>query len=138
MPIALRCARWPEAEAVNGYFLLAGVASLAVFATHTFVGGRLFARPLLAADGLHRVVRLTLYYCWHLVTLMLAVMSAAFLFAGWFAQHVALAAAFTMLAAGCSAVSLAIIVHHRAPLLRMPQWAFFAVVALLGVIGLLQ
>ena len=48
---------------------------------HTVLGGREIARPLIEARGVSRVVRFTHYYCWHLVTAVLALMTAAFAWA---------------------------------------------------------
>lgn len=120
---------------MNLFYLLAGIAALTVLATHVFVGGRLFVRPLLAEEHLHRVTRLTLYYCWHLVTLLIAAIAALYLLAAvaphW--QHLAITA--TVLAASASLLSLLIIIAWRQRPWRMPQWLFFAVVAALGAAG---
>lgn len=122
---------------MNWYFFLAGLAALITFAAHTFIGGRLFAAPLLASKDLGTVVRLTNYYCWHIVTILLVPMAAAFFFASYFPRHVALAAGFTAIAAGCSLLSLFIVASYKVRPLRMPQWLFFAVVTVFGVCGLL-
>jgi hypothetical protein len=123
---------------VNVFFLLAGSAALAVLATHVIVGGRLFVRPLLASKQLHRVTRLTLYYCWHLTTLLIAAIAALYLYAAATPEGPMPAVIATALAAGASALSLLIVVRHRQRPWHMPQWLFFAIVAALGVVGLAQ
>ena len=122
---------------INWFYFLAGVAALATWGLHTFVGGRLFARPLLATGDLHRIVRLTLYYCWHIVTVVIAGMSLGFFVVAVAPEYVALAIGLTGLAAALSVLSLAIIARHRASLFRMPQWSLFGVVAFFGFARLL-
>lgn len=123
---------------MNTFFLLAGIAALAVLATHVIVGGRLFVRPLLASEGLHRVTRLTLYYCWHLTTLLIAAIVVLYLYAAAVPERTMPAVVATALAAGASLLSLLIVALHRQRPWHMPQWLFFAIVTALGVVGLAQ
>lgn len=123
---------------MNAFFLLAGSAALAVLATHVIVGGRLFVKPLFASQRLHPVTRLTLYYCWHLATLLIAAMAALYLYTAAAPERLMLAVIATALAAGASAVSLLIVVVHRQRPWHMPQWLFFAIVTALGAVGLAQ
>jgi hypothetical protein len=92
---------------------------------HVFVGGKLIAEPLLAS-ALGELPRLTLYLCWHGVTIVLAGMAllaadalfwrrradSMYLLAG-------LAGVFTVL------VSAAILRFAVSPL-DLPQWIAFA------------
>lgn len=123
---------------MNVWLLLAGLAALAVMAVHVIVGGRLFAAPLLATEALHRVVRLTLYYCWHLVTLMIAALAAGFTVAALMPGQRALALAATALAAASAMLSIAIVAIHRVRPWHMPQWAYFTAITGLGAAGLMQ
>lgn len=120
----------------NLYFFLAGIAALATFGLHAFVGGRLFAAPLLATQSLPRVVRLTLYYCWHIVTVVIAAMSGGFFVLAVLPEHSALAIALAGLATALSILSLSIIAVHRVRPVRMPQWLFFGIIAGFAVGGL--
>lgn len=122
---------------MNLFHLLAGIAALIVLATHVFVGGRLFVKPLLAAEQLHRVTRLTLYYCWHLVTLLIAAIAALYLLAAAAPHWLHLAITATVLATGASLLCLLIVIAWRQRPWRMPQWLFFAIVAALGTAGLM-
>lgn len=121
---------------MNMLFLLAGLAALAILAAHVFVGGRLFVRPLLASQRLHRVTQLTLYYCWHLATLLIAAMAGLYLFAAAVPGQGASAFVATVLAAGASVLNLLIVAGYRQRPLHMPQWLFFAALAGLGTAGL--
>src|SRR6478735_10545487 len=66
-----------RSEGMNPWLGAAALAAFSTFLIHTFVGGRLIARPLLAARDLPRVPRLTVYYCWHMVSLLLFGMAVA-------------------------------------------------------------
>lgn len=122
-------------ESGGAFFAAASAAALATCAAHTFVGGRFFARPLLASD-LRRVVKQTLYYCWHMATLAILVMSGAF---AWAAADpaqanaaviaTALAGAFLILNAGQNLLMGNSFARH-------PQWALFLITAALGAAGL--
>lgn len=66
---------------MNYPWLLAGVISALVFLLHVIAGGIHIAKPLLAARDLHRVPKYTQYYCWHLTSISLALMSLCFFWA---------------------------------------------------------
>jgi hypothetical protein len=56
----------------------AAAIAFITFAVHTFVGGVRVARPLLADRSLPPASKWLNYYCWHIVTVLLAAMTAAF------------------------------------------------------------
>lgn len=120
---------------MNAWLAAAAAAAFATFLVHTFVGGREIASPLLAATSLARVPRYTAYYCWHMVTLLLAAMAAAL---GWTAFHanVALTVLMLALAIGFAVLSLALVVQFRVSPWHLPQWTFFVVIAVLTAAGL--
>ena len=122
---------------MNTGFTIAAGLCLATWALHTFAGGRIAAKPLLSSD-LDPVPMFTNYYCWHLITITLFVMSAGFAFAayeptGWDVGVIML----TLSAAYC-AWSLALVAwKHRHPF-QLPQWLLFLAIsaaALVGVLG---
>jgi hypothetical protein len=123
---------------MNGFWLAAAFASAATCAVHTFVGGRVIAGPLLAAGDLRTVPKVTAYFCWHMVTIVLAAMTVGF---GWAAANprgavlawflVGLAMAFALLNLGLGYL------WRLHPLRRLPQWMFFVLIAGLGVAGAL-
>jgi hypothetical protein len=121
---------------MNHWLLLAGLAAGATCAVHVLLGGREIARPMLASNDLHRIVRLTNYYCWHMVTIVLAGMAGAFAYAAWHPASIELAAVFTLLAASFAVLSLGLIAVYRVRPLLMPQWILFLAITALGVAGL--
>ncbi|HWU52314.1 MAG TPA: hypothetical protein VN153_05805 [Tahibacter sp.] len=121
---------------MNPWLVAAALAAFSTFLIHTVVGGRLIARPLLAARDLPRVPRLTVYYCWHMVSLLLLGLAGAL---AWGAYHPnpALIVLSCALATAFAALSLALIAAGRVKPWHMPQWALFLVIALLSGRGLL-
>ena len=117
------------------FFWAAAAASVATLAAHVFLGGHLFARPLLAST-LTSPVKHTLYYCWHLVSGALAVMAAAFVWAALADDGRAAA----WLGAGLAAIFLVVNLTQNIAMglsfVRHPQGAFFMTVTLLAASGL--
>lgn len=122
---------------MNSYFLVAAILSAGVLAAHVVGGGRFYVRPLLAARDLHPVPKHVHYYCWHLVTMVLAAMAAGFGQAAVEPGARDVAVLLTLLAAGFTLWSLALVTWKRQPFLRMPQWALLGPVAVAGGLGLL-
>lgn len=121
---------------MNLYFLVAALLSVGICALHVVVGGRKVARPLLDAERLSATAKFTNYYCWHLVTIAISALAAAFAIAGTSEASrdtAMLATAVAGLFAGWSLVMIAI---FRLPLWRFPQWLLFLPVAGLGLAGL--
>jgi hypothetical protein len=121
---------------VNTWLALAAALSAATTLIHVILGGRHVATPLLATDRLHPVPKFTMYYCWHLVTLMLAALALAFglVATGLGSRDLALFA--TSGAALFCLWSLGMIGLFRLQLAYFPQWALFAAIAISGTIGL--
>ena len=117
-------------------FAAAAVLSFLTLCVHLFLGGRDVARPVLAARELDPVAKYTSYYCWHLVSMVLAAMTAAYAWAA-FVPHAREAAVLvTALAAGFAVWSAALAVWKRQRFTVLPQWILFAPIAILGVVGL--
>lgn len=122
---------------MNSFWLAAGVASLATNALHIWLGGREIARRLLDAPDLHPVVKWTTYYCWHMATVAMTVMSAMFLAAGLEPQRDVLAVPALALAAGFCVLSIGVVTVGRQPFQLMSQWSLFLVITTLGGAGFL-
>ncbi|ACT60159.1 hypothetical protein [Hirschia baltica] len=60
---------------MNSWILAASIAAFGVLILHVFVGGKLVAKPLLKGDAAEAQVRYTQYFCWHVVTIWLAVLA---------------------------------------------------------------
>lgn len=120
---------------MNMALLSAAGLSLACWAVHTFVGGREVARPLLDAK-MASVPKYTSYYCWHLVTIVLLAMTAAFAY-GAVAPTGKDVAVFALgLSIAFSIWSLVLVVWKRQRLLQLPQWLLFLVISVVAAAGI--
>ncbi len=82
------------------------------------------------------VPKLTNYYCWHLVTIVLFVMTAGFAYAAWVPAGQDVAVMSTILAIAFTLWSLALIIwKHRHPL-QLPQWVLFLAISAAALAGL--
>lgn len=120
---------------MNLWLAAAAVVAFATFLIHTVVGGRQIARPLLAARDLARIPQLTVYFCWHMVTILLFAMSLALAWAAWRA-NTPLVVLITLLAVAFTGLSLALVVANRVRPWYLPQWILFAAIAALAGLGL--
>lgn len=120
---------------MNKWFLSASILTGFVTALHFFGGGREIADPLLEADSLPDTLKYLLYYCWHLVTMTLAVMTAAFFFAARSPKSVELAWFAGILAGLFSIWGIALVPAVGQDFAAMPQGWFFAPIAAFAIIG---
>lgn len=121
---------------MNTPLVIAGVLALAVCLLHLIFGGRDIVRPFLAADHLPSVPRYTMYFCWHLVTLSIAGMGAAFLVAARPGGAESLAWFATVGAASFALLSFAMNARLRLSFAQHPQGFLFVPVAAFGAAGL--
>ncbi len=114
----------------------AGVA-IVTFAVHTFVGGRFAARPLLASDALPKATVWLNYMCWHMVTVLLAIMAATLSFgvAGLIGDDALVLIA--IVAGSSSLVSIAVTLKAGIAPWRFPASYLLAAVAVLTALGIL-
>ena len=121
---------------MNWFLFAAAVVSLITFLAHLFWGGYEVVKPLLDASGIQEINKLTLYYCWHTVTLLLFGMMCAYAYLSLFQFDIPLTIVITSIAAACALLNIALIVMRRLKPLDYPQWVFFVPITLLGVLGL--
>ena len=114
----------------------AAVASAITFVVHTFVGGRVVARLLLDDRSLPKAAKWLSYYCWHIVTVLLAAMAASFGWAAWSGQARELAIGVTGLAALLSGLSVGVALKGNINPLRFPSTSLLALTACLGASAL--
>ncbi len=123
---------------MNVWFLAAGLLSLFVCWVHVVMGGKDIARPLLDSADLKPIAKYTNYYCWHLVTIMIAGLGAMFLLSAYWPEAYILAGAGAVFAGLFSLWNIALYLWKREKLRHwydLPQWVLFAPVAILGTIG---
>ncbi len=118
-------------------FWLAAATALAAFAVHTFVGGARVARPLLADRTLPPASKWLNYYCWHMATITLVIVAAAFAYAAPRPGELALASFATVFAGSAAVLSAAVALKARIHPLRFPSTSLLALVAALGAAGIL-
>ena len=122
---------------LNPWHCAAGVLAALTVLIHFIAGGREIARPLLEAGDIARIPKHTNYYCWHLVTIILAAMSAGFFYAAINPQSVGLSVTWTAVAGAFVIWSLGLGLWKGLSPLQLPQWIFFVPIVILGLIGIL-
>jgi len=118
--------------------IAAAAMSALTFIVHTFVGGVVVARPLLADTGLPPTSKWLNYYCWHITTVVIAFIAAGFI---WLALHPGdpiLLIGLSSLTAALSALSLAVALKASIAPLRFPSTSLFALTSALGWAALWQ
>lgn len=123
------------ATAMNTFLILAAASSALVCLLHIFGGGPQVVEPLLKSE-MDDVPKYLNYYCWHLVTLTLVVMTIGFTLASLNPIEVLLALLMTLLAGSFVIWSLGLALWKRQSLWDMPQWLLFLPVAAFGALGL--
>lgn len=117
---------------------LAAATAAAIAAIHLFLGGPSIARPLLHAGDLEPTPKYVNYYCWHLVSIVLVALAAAFALAAADPAQRPLAVAATALAAAFCLWGGALLWISGQRTAQMPQWTLFAALTLIGVWALAQ
>ncbi|MAC90763.1 hypothetical protein [Maricaulis sp.] len=112
---------------------LASLSALITFLIHTFAGGPVVARPLLADTHLPPASKWLNYYCWHITTVLLAAMALAFAATALDARFAAFPYLLGPLALCLSGLSAAIAIKAGMPPLRLPSTSLFALTGLLGI-----
>lgn len=121
---------------MNWLLFAAAIASLMTFLAHLFLGGRDVAKPLLNAPDIEEVTKLTTYYCWHIVTILLFAMTGAYFYVSLIQFDLPLTIAITSLAGACALLNIGLIAIRQLKPLDYPQWVFFIPITLLGVLGM--
>lgn len=115
-------------------FFAAAAAAFAAFFVHVFLGGRLVVRPLLKARDITLASCWLMYFCWHIVSLLLLFMAAAFVWAGLGAPWL-LGAGLTVFSALVLALCGYVCWRAKFPPQRVPPFVLFATMTLLGALG---
>ncbi len=124
---------------MNDWFILSsGLLAALTAVVHLIAGGKDVAAPLLQSS-LDEVVKLTLYACWHLVSVCLVLSSLALLSNGiGLVNSPPMVAFISALWILFGVVFLVITVGVAKPqgLFRLPQWILLVPVGLLGLYGI--
>lgn len=119
---------------MNGWLLAAAAVCGLTAVVHVFAGGPSVAGPLLASE-MDDEAKYTNYYCWHLVTIVIVVMTIGFAYGAVAETAEDLTLAMSGLAGAFTLWSVALVVWKRQSFLRMPQWLLFAPITVLGLVG---
>lgn len=120
------------------YFLWAAtVMSVITFAVHTFIGGPVVAKPLLANSDLPKASKWLNYYTWHVTTVFTFCMGSAYAYVALHPDRPELVVFLTVVTAAFSLLSAAVALKGNINPFRFPSTSLFASVSLLGLVGLL-
>lgn len=122
---------------MNVWLFSASVVTAAIWGIHTFLGGRSIAQPLISANDLESVPKWTQYYCWHVVTITLAVMAIGLGYAAFVPDASDIAILIGLLAAAFSVFGLILPKRVNVSYAEMPQGFLFLPVAGLVAIALI-
>ena len=122
---------------MNMFLLAASAASFFTFAVHTWVGGPIAAKALLASTDMRDVPKYTNYYCWHMVTITLFLMGLAFAWAAYEPGGLDVAWFAFSLSACFLIWNLILIVWKKQSFLYMPQWVLFLGISSIALPGLI-
>jgi hypothetical protein len=106
-------------------FAVPALLALSIAVIHVVAGGRDVARPLLQQQTLPPSVRLTLYYCWHIATISLAVLAGCYAYAAVSPEGRILAALATLVSSAFCVWGLVLVLWKRQRHRDMPQWILF-------------
>lgn len=120
---------------MNLWYAAAAILSATTCGLHIIFGGREAAQPLLASTEIDLLTKFTNYYCWHLVTIMIGALAVAYGYAAWMITSADLGLFATGITFLFALWSVAMIIHFRLPALKFQQWALFAPIGILGLIG---
>lgn len=109
--------------------LAASAIMVAAFFVHVFIGGRYVARPLLADRRLPAPAKWLSYYCWHLVSLMLAFFAVFLAYGSLNRPNVFVLTGLAVFFAGCGLLSIYAANKGGLSPLRFPSTTLFFVCA---------
>ncbi len=118
----------------KGFVFAALVLATAMVAIHVVVGGKLIARPLLASD-LEPLPRMTLYLCWHGITIVLAGMALGFADGLFWRKSRDAVIVSTALALVFFVLGWGYIAAFGLSPMQLPQWIAFGPMVLCGWLG---
>ncbi|MFN0045689.1 MAG: hypothetical protein ACKVOS_04410 [Sphingorhabdus sp.] len=119
------------------WFWIAAAIAATTFYVHVFIGGPRVASPLLADEKLPKASKWLNYYCWHIVSILLAAMAVSFAFVaiGWATPQVAMLLGSLSLL--FSLLSILVAVKGEINPLRFPSTTLFALIGITSLVGTL-
>lgn len=111
--------------------------SLVTFYIHTFIGSPRVATPLLNNKNLPPASKWLNYFCWHIVTRYLLLMSGAYAYVAMHQDRPELVVFLTILNSALSILSVAVAIKAKINPFRFPSTTLFALISICGFFWLL-
>ncbi len=111
---------------------LGALMSVITFAVHTFIGGPVVAKPLLANKNLPTASKWLNYYCWHNTTLLLLFFASGFVYVIFSPHQIILVYFIALLASALSILSAIVAIKGKINPFRFPSTSLFASIAFIG------
>lgn len=125
-----------DSPVLNIALLVAAVLCLVIACIHTFVGSRTDVTPLLES-GVPEPAKSTLYFCWHLVTIVLFMMTGLFAWSAFDSSELLPAIAATFMSVMFAFLGfLVALIRKCSPFKDLPQGVMFVVLSAIGILGL--
>jgi hypothetical protein len=123
---------------MNWPIILSGILAAITALVHILVGGKQIAGPLLHSQ-LDSIVKLTMYACWHLVSVSLVLSSATLLACGiglFTSRELVAFVSISWILFGLVFLFVTLAVAKPTGFFRLPQWTLLIPVGLLGLWGI--
>ena len=125
---------------MNFFMLIGGLLALFTAAVHLIGGGREIAKPLLTNEALPEPVKLTMYACWHFVSIFLLI-SGVVLCAGsataYFAEQIFIAIAMMYFIMSGIFLVITLFVTENKGLFTYPQWTLLLPIGIFCTLGVM-
>ena len=122
---------------MNEILLLASGVNLITFFVHWQIGGIYAARPLLAAKDITKASRWLNYFCWHIVTILMLIMTGELGLTAFDLVSTDTIALVALIAGSISLLSIAVTLRAGIRPYRFPASYLLAVVAALSLAAIL-
>jgi hypothetical protein len=113
---------------------IAATLSFFTLVAHVFGGGRTIARPPLNCD-LADEPKYASYYCWHMVTIIIAYMTISFILVASNLASPDLAWGLNILSIPFTIWSVRLCLWKKQELLKLPQWLMSLPIRVAGILG---
>ncbi len=123
---------------MNLLLVISGALAATTALVHIVVGGKQIAQPLMSSE-LDSIVKFTMYACWHLVSVSLALSSATLLASGTgllTSRELVAFVSVSWILFGLVFLVVTLAVAKPSGPFRFPQWTLLIPVGLLGLWGI--
>ena len=125
---------------MNFFMLIGGLLALFTAAVHLIGGGREIAKPLLTNEALPEPVKLTMYACWHFVSIFLLISGVVLCtgsFTICFSDQIFMAIALMYFIMSGMFLVITIFVTENKGLFTYPQWTLLLPIGIFCTLGVM-